>query len=214
MRAKEKVSWSRIDYFLISESLQTRVVESSISPSVCSDHSLISITVDISETLRGPAVWKFNNELLNDSEFIKNLKDKIQLCRKSFAYLPQVELWDLLKFEIKQYSRDWVVSKVQESHIHRFYLYEKLSRMQVELLHDPCEKPEVCLIRNIDLVHSELEAYEIRDAKKAAFRCKKTWIASGETHSKYFFNLEKRNFNTKTVYMVHKKRQGPDERLL
>ena len=43
--------------------------------------------------------------------------------------------------------------------------------------------------------------------KRAAFRCRKTWVHAGEKCSKYYFSLEKRNYCNKTMYMV-KKRDG------
>ena len=54
MRLKEKVSWSRIDYFLVSQSLQARCKKSDIIPSVCTDHSAVNIELSTSENPRGP----------------------------------------------------------------------------------------------------------------------------------------------------------------
>ena len=57
----------------------------------------------------------------------------------------------------------------------------------------------------ISKVREEITAYEILDVKRAAFRSKQLWIQGGEISSKYYFNLEKRNFLSKTMYVVRKK---------
>ena len=41
--------------------------------------------------------------------------------------------------------------------------------------------------------------------KEAAFRCRKEYIQKGESSSKYFYNLERRNFITKTMYVARRK---------
>lgn len=62
---------SRIDYFLISFSLVSKVTSVSIEDEVRSDHHLISLNLSMVENRRGPGYWKFNQSLLLDEEFIK-----------------------------------------------------------------------------------------------------------------------------------------------
>ena len=55
---------SRLDFWLISESLTYLVKNCQIKPGNRSDHSLIKITLEIVNTKkRGPSYWKFNNKL-------------------------------------------------------------------------------------------------------------------------------------------------------
>ena len=53
------------------------------------------------------------------------------------------------------------------------------------------------------MVIKEIKSFEVNDAKCSAFRCKQNWVKHGEISSKYYFNLEKRNFLGKTMYIVH-----------
>ena len=198
-------TWSRIDYFLLSQSLVSNCEQSSIIPSVCTDHSCISIVLKTCEGKRGPGTWKFNNELLNDQNFQTELEKVVLGCKRSFHYLRGTEFWDLLKFEMKQFSRDFAKAKNQVEKYEKFVLYEKLECMQTEYLMDEIKDKE--LESDINSVKTELKAFETVDAQRSAFRCKKSWLMYGEKCSKYFFNLEKRNYLSKTMYIV-KKRDG------
>ena len=79
---------SRLDFFLISEELTTFLSSSNIVPGYRTDHSLISLDLDLSSIKRGKGFWKFNNSLLKDSEYIKCIKDKILDVRRQYAVSP------------------------------------------------------------------------------------------------------------------------------
>ena len=72
-----------------------------------------------------------------------------------------------------------------------------------------CLDNKICNSINLENVVSELEKYEElknelkliyeRKGKAAMFRSKCKWVEEGEKATKYFFNLEKRNYNRKVV---------------
>ena len=79
-RNKNPFKQRRLDFFLISDSLQELVVDSKIIPSVQSDHLAIVLKVSpTNEGERGRTYWKFNNSLLDDNDFIEGLRQKIQV---------------------------------------------------------------------------------------------------------------------------------------
>ena len=66
---------SRIDYWLISASLLS-YINKSVSP--LTDHCVISVSFLFSKDNPGPSnIWKFNNTLLENSEFCKDIRHKI-----------------------------------------------------------------------------------------------------------------------------------------
>ena len=133
---RDRNSWARLDYFLVSTTLQTKCTKAEIIPSVCSDHSLITLEIGSEEPKRGPGIWKFNNKLLNDDNFVSELRSVVKECKESFQYLSPTELWDLIKFEIMQFSKQFSKQKAFEVRNYKFELYAKLSRMQEELILD------------------------------------------------------------------------------
>ena len=89
-------NWSRIDYFLVSESLSVKCEDVKIVPSICTDHSAVSILINIGESKRGPGIWKFNNELLKDNTFCMETKNLIAKTGSDFSYLCGKDLWEVL----------------------------------------------------------------------------------------------------------------------
>ena len=77
-RCKTPVKQKRLDYFLISDSLQDLVNAIKVIPSVQSDHSALKIKISsLTEGSKGPSYWKFNNTLILDDEYVNNMKSKI-----------------------------------------------------------------------------------------------------------------------------------------
>ena len=198
----EKLSWSRIDYFLVSQSVGLTCDQADIVPSINTDHSLVSINLFNEDGKRGPGIWKFNNTLLKNESFVNEMRQHILSCNDAFSYLNAQEYWDLLKFEMKQFSIKKSVENAFNDKQEKFEAYRKLSALQREFVIDKVPDPDVA--KEIQLVKNEIDSYETLDAKKAAFRCKVQWSHQGEKSSKYFFNMEKRNFLSKTMYMVYK----------
>ena len=203
MTSGTRNSWSRIDYFLISKSVQPYCMESGIKASVCSDHSMIYIDIVTDESKRGPGIWKFNNKLLEDPKFIAEIKDMINQLKSNYGYMSGFNMWELIKFEIKQFSRDWAVNVCLQEKERRMALYEKMCELQDTWLKEG-DDVNAATTRELLLTTNEIKQFETIDAKKAAFRCKKEWIQGGDKQTKYFFNLEKRKYKSKTMYAVRK----------
>ena len=201
MRPNRRDTWSRIDYFLVSESLSSSCISSQIKPCIISDHSLISLSVSTSECKRGPGVWKFNNELLEDETFCNELKQLVLGSIRVYHYLNAFEFWELLKTQIREFSRKYSKEKANNYKYEMFSLYKALGIMQEEEMKFPVDMQ---FEKNIAKIKAKIEAHEIIDAIRAAFRCKVNYTEGGERNVKYFFNLEKRNFSSKTMYVCRK----------
>ena len=95
---------SRIDRFLVAKSFLSKV-SCEILPCVLSDHEFVKLIVLLDGIVkRRSGVWRFNNSLLSDPDFKKDLKCVIadfKLKIPEFASLR--EWWDSLKIEIKNF---------------------------------------------------------------------------------------------------------------
>ncbi|MCG8432288.1 MAG: endonuclease/exonuclease/phosphatase family protein, partial [Candidatus Omnitrophica bacterium] len=69
---------SRLDYFLISSDTMNVVDTALIKPGYRSDHSLIELHLNLSNHPKGPGFWKFNNSLLADEIFVKEIENTIE----------------------------------------------------------------------------------------------------------------------------------------
>jgi len=80
--------FSRLDYWLTSSHLIYDLVETSIDPSIKTDHSIISVTFELNNTdKKGRGFWKFNSMLLRDQEYITTIKQLIQNSKINNAHL-------------------------------------------------------------------------------------------------------------------------------
>ena len=70
-RRKPPFKQRRLDFFLVSDSIQKNVQLVDIIPSVGSDHSAIKIILySLRENSRGQSYWKFNSSLAEDKSFV------------------------------------------------------------------------------------------------------------------------------------------------
>ena len=117
-----------------------------------------------------------------------------------FAHLDPLRRWELLKSENANVSKEYAQTKRGQEKEHKFQLTRLLSEMQNEMLHNGSET----LVNNMEKVKMEIASFEKQDTQRAIFRCRRQWSLQGERPSKYFFNLEKRNYLNKSMYVVQK----------
>lgn len=67
-------SYSRIDYFLTSNSLISDILNTTIHPIIISDHAPITITTDNRNDTKKSLRWRMNTSLLQDNEFNEYFK--------------------------------------------------------------------------------------------------------------------------------------------
>ena len=70
----------RLDYWLISNNLHDFVQSTIISPAINIDHSTIDLCIgDIKKGDNGPGFWKFNCSLLEDENYVDEVKINFQM---------------------------------------------------------------------------------------------------------------------------------------
>ena len=94
---------SRIDYWLVSESQSSIVIQTKHVDAPFSDHNLIEITIKTNKICRGPGVWIMNVELLKSPLFDKCFLELWQHAEKTKdRYEDKGIWWDKVKSDIKQ----------------------------------------------------------------------------------------------------------------
>ena len=103
-RQKTPIIQRRLDYWLVNDSLQDDIVSVDIIPSIKSDHSAITLSINgIDDSKRGPSFWKFNCSLVNDNNYCDLLDTNIKSWLEEFKdVVDKRVLWDLLKIIAKQ----------------------------------------------------------------------------------------------------------------
>ena len=103
-RQKTPVVQRRLDYWLISDSLQEEIISTEIKTSIKTDHSAITLSINgLHEFERGPNFWKFNSNLVNDSVCCELLTTEYANWLQEFKEVQDKRvLWDLIKYKIRQ----------------------------------------------------------------------------------------------------------------
>lgn len=70
-------SYSRIDYWLLSQSMVENVIDCKIQNIIISDHAPLSVPLSLPANNHKSKQWRFNNSLLKDEEFVSLIREKI-----------------------------------------------------------------------------------------------------------------------------------------
>ena len=77
-RRRTPFQQSRLDYFLLSESLHSSVNKCLIDPGYRSDHSMVILNMSFTNFIPGRPLWKHNNSLLKDIDYLNTINNKIK----------------------------------------------------------------------------------------------------------------------------------------
>ena len=70
-RRKNPLKQSRLDFFLVTESIVNSVKKSKIETGYKSDHSMVILILAMDNFEHGRLLWKHNNSLLTGTEYLK-----------------------------------------------------------------------------------------------------------------------------------------------
>ena len=194
---------SRLDFFLVSASLTPTIRNADILPGYKTDHSLITIHLANNNNPRGPGFWKLNTSFLLDDEYVDLIKKTIDNVANEYRNNVEVDavlLWDTMKMQIRSSSLKYAKEKKAKIKSKEKTLELDISSLRKQLeegnLSDTA-KSDIC--KELDIKTLQFEKISQYHTRGAILRSKARWYNEGEKNSKYFLNLQKRHFNTKTI---------------
>ena len=174
------------------------------SPGRLQSIGILSVFLNIevkNEFMRGPGLWKFNNTSLED----ENYKDLIefyypQILTKYPEVVDKQLLWELIKMELR--AKTIKYSKQKRSSLRN--KEEALQNELRELDHKICNRDtfDQEIFEKYEAAKQELKHIHEGRGREAMFRSKMNWFELGEKPTKFFFNLEKRNYEKKSIREV------------
>jgi exonuclease III len=196
-RSALNLKQSRLDYWLVSAHMTYDLQYVDINSSARSDHSLI--TIGFFKTCvpdRGPSFWHFNANLLKDHNYVKLIKEKFGTASKKYETLQDKGLkWDVIKMELRSSTICFSKNKAKEN---RDKIKEKM--IEVDNLEKQLSKePSDALLQKYNEGKKQIEDYNNDKANGVIVRAKVDWAEYGEKNTKFFLNLEKRNYNMKCI---------------
>ena len=202
-RRRNPVKQARLDFFLVSTSILDIVKNCDINISYRSDHSTIELQLLLNNFIQGKGIWKFNNSLLENPNYlnlVNNIIDEEKLQYARPGYHPEY---------IKQ-NTDYEMTTD-----HDLFLETLLLRIRGETTKfatnekKRMEATEQQLVKDIETIEesvsdfstdllSELENLRSIKMKGKIVRSRLEWLKQGEKPSRFFMNLENKNFVEKT----------------
>ena len=189
----------RLDFFLIPKTLNDLTDKCKIFYAPETDHSaiLIHIKSDELKHKRGPGFWKFNLSFLKDEAYVSKLRTEIPNFQLKYEDIEDLCLkWDLIKMEIRGFTVKYSKNQAKQRKSMEIQLQKQINELYKKAETHPNNKQ---IIHEIHVARSRLKNIMQYKTKGTILRSKVRWHEHGERNTRYFYGLEKRNFEKKTT---------------
>ena len=188
---------SRLDYFFIAGELFYNLSEAQIKPSIKTDHSILTITLNLNdEQKRGPGFWKFNSALLSDEVYIGLIRELCNTLRQQYEGIQDHGLkWDVIKSELRQQTIDY--SKTQAK-IRRM-VENDLNTQYLKAAEEFEADNSTNNMEQLEYIKEQIEEINAYKSAGAHIRSKAVHVEENERSTTYFLNVEKRNYKMKQI---------------
>ncbi|KAK2561828.1 Transposon TX1 uncharacterized 149 kDa protein [Acropora cervicornis] len=190
---------SRLDKIFVCQSLFSFVSKCEIKPFCLSDHDIVYLTLRLDDLCpRGPGLWKFNNSLLQDTNFTEYISNRMNALIEGIEHFPSVKLWwdffkNSLKAEIISFSR---TKRKNLSH-ERVVLTNEIIKLKALLVTGDFSVSSA--IRDLE---NKLKEVVLKELSGVAIRSKARWLEEGEKPFRYFFKLERERIQRNSIFSV------------
>ena len=191
----------RLDYILASECAVDNITECNIKTIAQTDHRCVDISYRLSDIVRGPSYWKFNDSLLTDINYVNMINSLIDEYNTEHSHEIDQNKWDMLKIEIKEISIAFSKEKQRNKRNNMTHIQNKLDLLDKQISKNPEDQ---VAIKTRESLKKELEIFNTHIARGAHIRARTKFIADGEKNTAYFLGLEKTQGNLKTLDKIRK----------
>ena len=210
-RRKNPVKQARLDYFLVSSSTIDIINSCNIRPGYRSDHSILEMHITINPFKRGKGIWKFNNNLLYQKDYLTMINEIISDEKVKYAVpvysLDFIKSSDNVQFTIEDdLFLETLLLRIRGETI-RFSAFQKQSKAEKDLIKDieTLENMENLPTGSSDLLSDkrvELEDLRKDKIKGQLTRTRLQWLNEGEKPTSFFCNLERKQYLEKTIRKI------------
>ena len=126
---KHRNAASRIDFCLNTQDMAGQVENIMYIPGVYSDHLAMFVVLDIIGHERGKGYWKFNNEMLKNTDFSAQMNNHLDSFLRQASNLDPIDKWLFMKKEIQDFCKTFSKNLVKEKDL----IISQLSEKNLEL---------------------------------------------------------------------------------
>ena len=211
-RKKSPFKQARFDYFLTSKNLTDLIDSCEILPSYRSDHSILKLEITINHFKIGCGIWKFNNSLLKNQEYLGIVnriieEEKLKYCPPVYSHEYIKENFDNITFTISDESfLEMLFLRIRGETI-KFATHLKRKQNQEENLLraeiDNLESSPAVYLVLLERKKAELENIRKGKINGQIIRARIQWLNEAEKPSTFFCKLENKHFVEKTIRKLH-----------
>ena len=210
-RRKNPVKQARLDFFLASSNMLDIIKNCDITLSYRSDHSIQHLDIMLDSFNRGKGLWKFNNSLLENKDYltlinsvINEEKIKYALPVYDFSFLERTFSSISMTIEPDAFLEILFLRIRGETIKFASILKKKRQNVEKHLIADIEALESVPQMNSINsdlLLDKKAELEHLRNIKMKgqSVRARLQWLQEGEKPTKYFCNLENKNYVEKTI---------------
>ena len=130
----------RLDYILCDSITFINTVGCDIATLPDTDHMAIIMEIQLTDIKRGPSYWKFNDQLLKDSDYVEQTNQYISTLTEAYEGLDHQVVWDLIKIGIREMTISYSKQKAQQNKNIITNLRKDLDKTAQQLSIDPDDK--------------------------------------------------------------------------
>ena len=198
-----KLNFSRLDHFICLESFLQFVKEIKVLPSFKSDHSMVVMQLRFDPFKWGSVCWRLNTLFLRDRDYIEKINKLINIHLDQ-TYDTASLKWEVLKLVVNSSTLQFAANRKKSDNNKMMVLEKKLNKLKLELEgSNPIQFQDT--YNQIRLVKQELSEINKKKSQGAILRSRANWAKNADLPTKYFLNLEKKNFLNKTIYRLEDK---------
>ena len=168
-----------------------------ILPAIRTDHTAITLALGESGDIKGPGIWKMNVSLLDDENYLNQLRINIpkwKLEGKSELSDKRCVL-DWIKYNIRSHAISYSKDKGKLKNEKERQTQKEFEEATRLFENDPSASNRL----RLDEIKEKLELFYEEKVKGIIIRARARWHEYGERSTKYFLNLEKRNHVKKHI---------------
>ena len=193
----------RLDYFLLSNNIVNCTTKSEIKNGYKTDHSLITVSLNLNNVPRGPGYFKLNNSLILDVEYQNIIKTAIsETVDFNQDSNPNI-LWEIIKGNIRNETIRYATIKKRKTTEKETELNNEINNIKIQIQN--CNNNDTLEHLTNVLNNKTTELTEVIDRKinGIIIRSKAQIVEHNEKNTKLFSNLEKKRSESKVIKQLN-----------
>ena len=193
----------RLDYFLVRDEDKKFVSKTKIVSSIRTDHKMVDMLVEIEKYKRGPGLWKLNNEVLKDENYVTKIK---HLINSTWSHpdnpdnTDKAALYDFMKYEIRKCTKRYCKTRSKNRKLVEKELLNEIDHLEHK---QQTQKATDVETNRLDTLKQELDLILESKAHGNWVRSRIKYIELNEKSTAFFHSMSKELHEKRTILSIN-----------